>query len=119
MIAGGAHKQPGYARDGFFLRLTSTGAKSWFKLYGSLYHDLFNDIVRLPNNQFIAIGATSGPMFNDIWVHGVTTSGVTFLNSSFSTQGEPVYGRSLTRLLDGTFAFTADDLLGKFSVTTP
>ncbi len=119
MIAGSTHKKPGLARDGFLLKLTSSGAVSWFKLYGGLYHDLFNDIVRLPNNQLIAIGATSGPMFNDIWARGVTKTGATFLNSFFSTEGEPVYGRSLTRLLDGTFAFTGGHLLGKFSVTKP
>jgi|GEM_PF-3153573 len=119
VIAGSTHKKLGFARDGFLLKLTSNGTKSWFKLYGGLYHDLFNDIVRLPNNQFVAIGVSSGPMFNDIWVRGVTKTGTTFLNSSFSTAGEPVYGRSLTRLLDGTIAFTAGNLLGKFSVTKP
>lgn len=119
MIAGSTHKKLGLARDGFLLKLTSSGVMSWFKLYGGLYHDLFNDIVRLPNNQLIAIGATNGPMFNDIWIHGVTKTGTTSLNGFFSTKGEPVYGRSLTRLLDGSFAFTGGHLLGKFSVTKP
>ncbi len=116
VIAGSTQKNIGSSRDGFLLKLTNLGAISWLKLYGGLSHDLFNDVVRLPGNELLAVGASSGPAFNNIWVRAVTGKGVSLLDSSFSTQGEPVYGRSLTRLQNGTIAFVGGHLLGRFVV---
>lgn len=119
LIAGSTQRKAWSSRDGFILRISSTGVKNWVKYVGGLYHDVFNDVVRIPGGSYIAIGASSGPMFNDIWVRGFTTIGTPILNGAFSTEPLPVYGRSLVRLKDGTFAFTADHLLGKFAVTKP
>jgi hypothetical protein len=67
----GEESEDSYSQtDGFIMKINDSGEIIWKETYGGAFHDYFNDILILENNEFLVVGTTYsfGAGSEDAWV---------------------------------------------------
>jgi len=106
--------------DAWAVKLNATGEMLWQKCFGGNAHDVFNDIVVMPDDSFVATGWTTSTDIgglkglSDYWLTKFSSSGNLVWQKTYGAPGGYQMAYALAATIDNNFL-----LIGNTNATQP